>query len=255
MKHMNRLLVLALAVAALTACKKEEDIAPPSGPGPASTALELLVSAPIAEHTVEVYAQHPALRVGYNAMYVRLKDPGGNYVSDANLSWQPVMTMMMGGTEHTHGCPYAPLAPAPDNGSLYSGYIVFNMASTGMGTWALHITFDADGTSHTLEVPMEVVASESEFHKTYATGMGTDGQAYFLAMLEPQAPVNGVNDLVVALFKRVDDFNFPVVDGHVIRVDPRMPGMGNHGAPGSEDMTQQPDGFYHGKAGFSMTGY
>ena len=74
-------------------------------------------------------------------------------------------------------------------------------------------------------------------------------------MVEPSNPEGGVNDMIVGLYKRVSDTEFPVVDGYTIRVDPRMPGMGNHGAPGNVDLTQGADGFYHGMVGFSMTGY
>lgn len=256
MNHLNRLLLLAAATAALASCKKDDDaVVQPGEPAPGTESLHLVGSGTTDGYTVEVYGKGTALYVGYNPMYVRVKDAGGNYVSGASLGWDPVMTMMMGGMEHTHGCPYSAPAPAAGDASLYEGYIVFIMAGGSMGHWDLKVNFTTGGTGHEVEVPLTVSDGESEFHKVYTSSVGTDGTTYLLAMLEPSTPATGVNDMVVGLFKRAGDADFPVVDGYTIRVDPRMPGMGNHGAPGNEDLVQGADGLYHGKAGFSMTGY
>lgn len=252
MKHLNRLLLITATMAALTSCKKDDDpVVTPSGPAPATENLHLINSATADGYTVEVYSKETTLYVEYNPMYVRLKDAGGAYVSGASLSWEPVMTMMMGGMEHTHSCPYSALTSVAGDPTLYEGYIVFIMASSGMDHWDLKVRF----ATHEVEVPLTVSDGESEFHKVYTSSVGTDGTTYLLAMLEPATPGTGVNDMVAGLFKRVNDDEFPVVDGYTIRVDSRMPGMGNHGAPGNTDLVQGSDGFYHGTVGFSMTGY
>lgn len=165
------------------------------------------------------------------------------------------MTMMMGGTTHSHGCPYAGPTPAAADGSTYQGYAVFIMASGDMAHWILNVTFSDGGQEREVEVPLNVISTESDYHKVYTSVMGTDGIVYMLAMVQPTNPIAGVNDMTVCLFRQEGETSFPRVDGYTLRVDPRMPGMGNHGAPGNEDLVQGEDGFYHGKAGFSMSGF
>ena len=256
MKHLNHLLLIAAAIAGLASCKKEDDaVASPGNPAPGAAEMQLVASGTVDGYTVEIYGKGTNLYTGYNTVYARLKNAAGSYLGDAGLTWEPVMTMTMGGMEHTHGCPWSAPVAVAGNASLYEEYMVFIMASSSMGHWDLKVNFTIGGTTHELHLPLPVLDSESEFHKVYTSSMGSDGTTYFLAMLEPAAPMTGVNDMVVGLFRRESDSAFPVVDGYTIRVDPRMPGMGNHGAPGNEDLVQGTDGFYHGKAGFSMTGY
>jgi hypothetical protein len=49
--------------------------------------------------------------------------------------------------------------------------------------------------------------------------------------------------------------SFPVVDDYTIKIDPRMPSMGNHTSPNNVDLTQGSDDLYHGKLSLTMTGY
>lgn len=256
MKTLNRSLLIAAAIASLIACKKDkDDVLEPGTPTPGTPAMQMVGSAEVDGYTVEVYGSSANLRVGYNTLYSRVKDGGGNYLSGAGLDWEPRMTMMMGGMAHTHGSPHGTPAATAGDGTWYEGYVVFIMASSDMDHWHLVVSFSDAGQDHEAEVPLEVISTESAFHKVYTSAMGTDGESYMLALVEPTNPEAGVNDLVVCLFKHEAEDDFPMVNGFTLRVDPRMPGMGNHGAPGSEDLVQGADGFYHGAAGFSMSGY
>lgn len=49
--------------------------------------------------------------------------------------------------------------------------------------------------------------------------------------------------------------SFVPVDNFKIIIDPRMPGMGNHGSPNNVDLTQTTDKVYRGKLSLTMTGY
>lgn len=254
MKLLTRSLLILFSVAAFSSCKKDE-AAEPTPETPATTGLQLVQSATDGNYTVELYNKTGHLKVGYNPVSIRLKNGSGSAVSTATLGWMPMMTMDMGGSTHQHSCPHSAFSPASSDAALFEGNVVFNMASSMIGFWELSFTYDDGNGPHEVVMPVTVMASDSEFHKEYTSTIGTDSVTYLLAMVQPSDPIGGVNDMVVGLYKRVSGTEFPVVDGYTIRVDPRMPGMGNHGAPGNVDLTQGADGFYHGMVGFSMTGY
>ncbi len=248
------MLMAASALLLFTACKKDkEEIAPPSTGSPSDPRLVATLTAP--GFQAEVINDAGGLRVGYNKLRVNITDGNGAPVAPSAVEWLPMMTMDMGGTMHQHSCPYSALGPAA-TGEGYEGYIVFNMASDGSGnTWALHLAINVDGTEHELSGGMAVANTETAYRKVFASGMGSDGEMYLLALIGPTAPVIGVNEITAGLYRKDADGSFPVVDGYTIKVDPRMPGMGNHGAPGNADMVQQADGLYRGAVGFSMSGY
>jgi hypothetical protein len=65
-----------------------------------------------------------------------------------------------------------------------------------------------------------------------------------------------VNDLIIGVWKMQDMMNFPVVDGYSVKIDPRMPSMGNHSSPNNVNATQATSGdLYNGKLSLTMTGY
>lgn len=73
-------------------------------------------------------------------------------------------------------------------------------------------------------------------------------------MIEPTEPKVAINDMSAAIFKTDGMHNFEIVNNYKLKIDPRMPGMGNHGSPNNQDLTQGSDGFYHGKLSLTMTG-
>ncbi len=218
--------------------------------------LQLVKSFSEEGYTLELFNSGGKFIVGYNKIYLRLTDSDGNYVKDASFDWMPMMTMDMGGMIHEHSCPFSDIKKVADKQTLYEGYIVFIMESHEPGdSWNLEINFTVDGHSLSANGDVSVVSTENQYNKSYTSVIGEDDAKYFLALVEPQKPIIGTNDIVVALFKAGEHHDFPRVDNYTIKIDPRMPGMGNHSAPGNEDMTQGEDGLYYGKVGFSMSGY
>lgn len=229
--------------------------------------LQLVKSFENEGYRFDFYTRNGKMEVGHNQIYIQIEDPEGNFVEDAGLSWSPLMTMEMHGHDdgqhtddegpmmHQHSAPYSKITKTSGKNSLYEGYIVFLMPGSEMDFWELNLDFEIDGAEGELAAEVEVVDSETDYHKVYTSAMGADGEQYIFAMLEPRNPKVGINPLEVAVFKRKNDMEFPPVKEYKLKVDPRMPGMGNHSATGSEDLTPNESGFYEGKVAFSMTGY
>lgn len=201
-------------------------------------------------HTIELYSHTGALVQGYNEVKLRIKDNVTNqYVKDAAVSWMPIMHMAM----MNHSCPNSDVEKITADGTLYEGYIVFQMAQNDTEYWDLKVDYTIDGVDYTTTSVIDVPASTK---RTVNTFMGSDNVKYIVAYAEPHHPKVAVNDMVVGVWKMQDMMTFPVVDGYTLKIDPRMPSMGNHTSPNNVHATQSTAGdLYNGKLSLTMTGY
>jgi len=254
MKFLKFNLLFIFAAVILLSCSSDDDFTPNNIEETEN--LHLVKTFTDSGYTLELFSEFRQLRVGYNPLYIRLTDADGVYVEDASINWMPMMTMHMDEMTHKHSSPFSDIKKAEGKSTLFEGYIVFIMASDEPDHyWDLGIDFNVDGQSFSINEKINVISTDSPYSKVYTSGMGSDEENYMLALVAPTDPIIGTNDIVVALFKMGEEHNFPIVHDYKIKVDPRMPGMGNHSAPGNEEMTQGEDGLYHGKVGFSMSGY
>ncbi len=201
-------------------------------------------------HTVELYAHMGSLEQGYNEISLRIKDnTTAEYVKNAEISWMPIMHMAM----MNHSCPKSDVEKVTPNGTLYNGYIVFQMAQNDTEYWDLKVDYIINGTPFTATSVIDVPASVKRRVNTFT---GTDGAKYIVAYAEPHHPKVAINDVTLGVWKMQDMMNFPVVDGYTIKIDPRMPSMGNHSSPNNVDAMQKVSGgLYEGKLSLTMTGY
>lgn len=201
-------------------------------------------------HTIELYSDTGILKQGYNAISLRIKDKTtGQYQTEAAVSWTPVMHM----TTMEHSCPKSPVTKAAGTQSLYTGEIVFQMAQNDTESWTLTVDYTLNGISYSATDTIAVFPSEK---RTVSSFTGTDGTRYIVAYIAPKNPAVALNDMTVGVFRMENMMSFPIVDNYKIKIDPRMPGMGNHGSPYNTDLTQTTPGkLYHGKLSLTMTGY
>lgn len=201
-------------------------------------------------HTIELYAKTGALEQGYNALSLRIKNKAtGTYETPAAISIAPLMHMTM----MSHSCPKSEIKVTPGKTTLYNGFVVFQMAQNDTEYWELTVNYTIDGTDYTATAQINVPASTKQRVTSFT---GSDGTRYILALIDPETPRATVNDMTAAIFKMESMLSFPIVDGYAIKLDPRMPGMGNHGSPNNVDLTQSAtDHLYHGKLSLTMTGY
>nr|WP_315185894.1 hypothetical protein [uncultured Flavobacterium sp.] len=202
-----------------------------------------------ATHTIELYAHMGYLEQGFNEVSLRIKDNAtGEYVKNAAVSWLPLMHMTM----MTHSCPKSEVEKVTTAGTLYEGNIVFQMAQNTTEYWDLKIDYTINGANYTATSVIDVPASAKQRVTTFT---GSDDVKYILAYVEPHHPKVALNDITVAVYKMESMMSFPIVDNYKVKIDPRMPSMGNHGSPNNVDLTQSVvDQLYHGKLSLTMTG-
>ena len=201
-------------------------------------------------HVIELYSKSGAINLGYNDIKLRIKNKSTNqYEKDAAITWKPMMHM----TSMMHSCPNSAVQKVTTDGSLYSGYIVFQMPGNATEYWDLKIDYTIGTNTYTVTT---VIYVPVEAKKTVNSFMGSDNVKYVVAYIEPKSPKVALNDMILGVWKMQDMMNFPVVDGYTVKIDPRMPGMGNHSSPNNVNASQSAAGkMYNGKLSLTMTGY
>ena len=201
-------------------------------------------------HIIELYSKSGTTALGYNDIKLRIKNKSTNqYEKNATITWTPVMHMIA----KSHSCPNSTVQKVSSDGALYSGYIVFQMPENESEYWDLKIDYTIGGNNYTVKT---VVSVPVETKKTVSAFMGSDNVKYIVAYVEPKTPKVATNDMVLGVWKMQDMNNFPVVDGYTVKIDPRMPSMGNHSSPKNVNATQTAAGqLYNGKLSLTMTGY
>ena len=243
--------LLAMAILVISCRTSDSDeITLPSNPNTEIEGLIKIKELSNDTHSIELYSKSGTTTLGYNELKLRIKNKANNqYEKNATVTWKPMMHM----TSMMHSCPNSTIQKVTAEGSLYSGYIVFQMPGNATEYWDLKIDYSIGGTTYTATTVLDVPV---ETKKTVTAFLGSDNVKYVVAYIEPKSPKVAINDMVLGVWKMQDMMNFPVVDGYTVKVDPRMPGMGNHSSPNNIPATQSSAGkLYNGKLSLTMTGY
>lgn len=199
-------------------------------------------------HQIEIYTPTGLLFSGYNNIYIRIKNLDGLYEPVTNISWLPMMHM----TSHTHSAPNSNIIPSSVAKNTYEGYIVFQMPSNSSEYWDLQINYELNNVNYQVTEKVQVNQAANRNVQTFT---GADNVKYVLAIVEPSAPKVAVNNISAVLYKMKNMTSFEVVNNYTIKIDPRMPSMGNHSSPNNQNLVQGIDSFYYGKLSLTMTGY
>jgi hypothetical protein len=203
-----------------------------------------------ATHIVELFTESGMLALGYNNMTLRITDKATDeYVENAVINWMPMMHMMM----MSHSCPKSDVAKVINKKTIYSGYIIFQMPENEEEGWDLTINYSIEGVEYEVDGDISVPQSHKQVVTVFT---GADEVKYILALVEPQNPEVKLNTMVAGLYKMESLLSFPVVKNYTIKLDPRMPSMGNHSSPNNQDLTYDGTFFmYEGVLSLTMTGY
>ncbi len=103
-------------------------------------------------HTLEVYSKEDGFVIGYNELFIRIKDNATeSYISNAEILWMPVMHMI----KKTHSCPKSEILVTED-ASVYKGFTVFQMPGNVDEYWNLTLKYSIKGQSYEVTERIEV---------------------------------------------------------------------------------------------------
>lgn len=244
--HLFKYTCLLAMVLLAVSCTKEDIL---SNNENDTDGLMLVKTISNATHSISLFTENGKLQIGYNKVFLQINNSDGTVISNATADWKPLMHMM--GMEHA--CPYSMISKSSDNKSLLEGYIVFQMASNLSEYWELDINYMISGTKYSMKSIIDVAETD---RRSVVSFKGADNVRYIIALVAPSTPKVALNEMQAMLFKMEDMLNFPVINNYKIKIDPRMPGMGNHSSPNNVDLVQDSgDKRYYGKLSLTMTGY
>lgn len=245
MKSLKYISLLVLSIIAFS-CKKSNDIPENND---SLKGLKLVQTYQNAQHSIGLYTASGQLSTGYNKVYLQFKNLDGTLLSPDEVSWAPLMHMH----SMSHACPSSIPQASTERKGLYEGMFIFQMASNESEYWELKLNYKVKSQDFSAED--RIVVSASTFRNAN-TFKGVDGQKYILALVSPQKPKVGLNTIEALLYKMDSMTSFSPVMNYSIKIDPRMPGMGNHGSPNNVNLSQK-DGaqLYTGVLSYTMTGY
>ncbi|MBJ2126818.1 hypothetical protein [Flavobacterium sp. IB48] len=247
MKILKYTAILFLAITSLS-CSSDNDSS--SIPVDETSGLHKIQEIANDTHIIELYSSTGSLVQGYNHISLRIKDKKtNNYITDTKLEWTPLMHMSM----MQHSCPKSVVTKASDKKTLYEGDIIFQMAQNATEYWELTFNYTVDNVTYTAADKINVPSSAK---RTVSSFKGSDTSNYVIAYIAPSSPKVAINDMTVGIYKMKDMMNFEAVNNFKVKIDPRMPSMGNHGSPNNTDLLQsETNSFYKGKLSLTMTGY
>ncbi|MCC9070331.1 hypothetical protein LNQ49_01775 [Flavobacterium sp. F-65] len=248
MKNFKYLSILLLAIA-FYSCSSDSDSVS-ENPIDETSGLVKIQELSNDNHIIELYSETGKLTQGYNQISLRIKDKTTDkYITNASLNWMPIMNM----ATMKHSCPKSLIEKVSGKQTLYEGTIVFQMAQNTSEFWELKINYTINAIDYTTTAKINVPASEK---RTVSSFTGSDGARYILAYISPKNPKVAINNMTVGLYKMQDMMTFTAVDNFKVKIDPRMPSMGNHSSPNNTDLIQSTTGgLYNGKLSLTMTGY
>ena len=248
MKTLKYFMLFILANTFIISCSSDDDNISNSNNQNETDHLILIQTISNESHQLAIFSENGKLMEGYNSIYIQIKDNNNELISNANINWEPLMHMH----NMSHSAPFSNIAKTYDSNTLYHGFIIFQMASNDDEYWALNFDYTIDGVSYQMSDTINVQQAE---RRRLVSFVGNDDNNYLIALVEPKDPKVAINDMVAAIYKMENMHQYSLINDYVLKIDPRMPGMGNHGSPNNQDLTQGADLFYHGKLSLTMTGY
>lgn len=244
MKRLSIYICIAL-ISFATACKKSDD-----APLLPTEDLHLLQTLEGNKERIEIYTKNQKIKVGYTQFWIKIiSKTDQKLLFPENVSWQPMMSM----PGMAHSTPHSSLTKSADSDFSYEGYIVFSMASDAESYWELAFQYENDGSQTDVKTRMEV--ENLPEHSKNVQNFTLDEEHYTLALVQPETPKMGTNEVSSVFLKTSDHETYEEVNGYSIEIDPRMPGMDNHSSPNNKGMTQQGNsGKYIGSLNLSMSG-
>lgn len=222
MKKFKYILVAAMAVATLFSCKKDDD-------KPASKPTPIVPEAKVDVYTVRLESSTGTFVMGYNDLTLSVLDASGKEVALEAATFTPWMNMFKGDGKggftkeimHTHTCPHTALAK---EGNVWKSQALFQMVTGPSGVWFGTITFKVAGKDYELKrLDFEVKPQTNKALGTVNrfrlfSEAKPEGQAHLYALVAPESPKVGENEIALGIWKMESMKNFPKVTDWTVEV-------------------------------------
>jgi hypothetical protein len=185
------------------------------------------------------------LETGMTPIYAKVTAVDGSAVTNATVTFQPMMGM---GAMGTMGAPVFGNPMTYSNGMYGCNVVFYPMTPNTPSAWSGTVSIAQSANTVDANFP-SLTVDDSGQAQTFQVG----GSTYLLSMNFEAAPEVGLNPVVVTLSESPDMMNFTPVSDASFTLQPEMPAMGM-GAPDSVNPTLTSDGIYEGQVAFSMPG-
>ena len=253
MKKFKYILVAAMAAVTLFSCKKDDD-------KPAPKPTPTIPEAKVGDYTVRLESSTGAFVMGYNNLTRSVLDAAGKEVALEAATFTPWMNMFEGDGKggftqkvmHTHTCPHTPLAK---EGNVWKSQVLFQMITGPSGVWFATITFKVAGKEYELKrLDFEVKPQTNKALGTvnrFKLFSGDKGQAHLYALVAPESPKAGENEIALGIWKMENMQSFPQVTDWVVEV--KVSEKGSTAAISTTTLRYE-RGFYRGKVTYPKAG-
>lgn len=263
MKKFKYILVAAMAAVTLFSCKKDDD-KPAPVPVPTPEAPKTVAEAKTDDkektYTVRLQNTTGTFVMGYNDLMLSVVDAAGKEVDLEAATFTPWMNMFKGDgkggfikeVDFTHSCPHTPLAK---EGNVWKSQALFQMKTGPSGVWFATITFKVAGKEYELKrLDFEVKPQPNKALGTvnrFKLFSGDKGQVHLYALVAPESPKAGENEIALGIWKMQNMQNFPQVTDWVVEV--KVSEKGNTAAISTATLRYE-RGFYRGKVTYPKAG-
>ena len=263
MKKFKYILVAAMAAVTLFSCKKDDD-KPAPVPVPTPEAPKTVAEAKTDDkektYTVRLQNTTGTFVMGYNDLMLSVVDAAGKEVALEAATFTPWMNMFKGDgkggfikeVDFTHSCPHTPLAK---EGNVWKSQALFQMKTGPSGVWFATITFKVAGKEYELKrLDFEVKPQTNKALGTvnrFKLFSGDKGQAHLYALIAPESPKAGENEIALGIWKMQNMQSFPQVTDWVVEV--KVSEKGSTAAISTTTLRYE-RGFYRGKVTYPKAG-
>ena len=217
MKRFKYITMAALAIVSLLSCSKKEDDKPTP-----PTQLKTVAETKVDTYTVRLQNTSGTFVMGYNDVTLSVTDATGKEVDLQAATFTPWMEMYKGDGKggfskeimHTHTCPHTALAK---EGNVWKSQVLFQMMTAPSGVWFGTITFRAAGKDYEYKrLDFEVKPQTNKAlgkvgrFKLFSEAI-PKGQTHLYALVAPESPKVGENEIALGIWKMENMQNFPGV--------------------------------------------
>lgn len=263
MKKFKYILVAAMAAVTLFSCKKDDD-KPAPVPVPTPEAPKTVAEAKTDDkektYTVRLQNTTGTFVMGYNDLMLSVVDAAGKEVALEAATFTPWMNMFKGDgkggfikeVDFTHSCPHTPLAK---EGNVWKSQALFQMKTGPSGVWFATITFKVAGKEYELKrLDFEVKPQTNKALGTvnrFQLFSEDKGQMHLYALVAPENPKAGENEIALGIWKMQNKQSFPQVTNWVMEV--KVSDKGSTAAISTATLRYE-RGFYRGKVTYPKAG-